>query len=349
MTPHPAISSLHARVDPMQFESLKVFCDVARHRSFSQAAVVNQVTQSAVSQMIAQLENRMGVQLIDRSTRPLQLTTLGKTYFEGARAIWEQYNDLEASLRSAQARVEGVVQVAAIYSVGLGNMNQYVEAFSAHRTEAEVHIEYLHPDQVYARVLDGSVDLGLVSFPRRSSKLVTIPWRAEPMRFVCHPGHPFAGQDVIALGQLARQKYIHFSKDLMIRREIDRFLRAQKIGIHVLLEFDNIENIKKAIEIGAGVALLPEPTVGREVASGTLVARPLADADLARPLGIIYRRHAKLSGAAQEFLDLLCRDEHRQATAGADAANFFPDTPPQDRRPTRDNGHRNGRARRKKG
>jgi len=332
----------------MQFESLKVFCDVARHRSFSQAAVVNQVTQSAVSQMIAQLENRMGVQLIDRSTRPLQLTALGKTYFEGCKAIWDQYNELEASLRSAQARVEGVVQVAAIYSVGLGNMNQYVEAFVAGRPEAEVHIEYLHPDQVYAKVLDGSVDLGLVSFPRKSSKLTIIPWRDEPMRFVCHPRHPFAAQDSVALAQLQRQKYIHFSKDLMVRREIDRFLRARKVSVSVLLEFDNIENIKKAIEIGAGVALLPEPTLGREVTSGTLIARPLADADLVRPLGIIFRKHHKLSHAAQGFLELLCVDRPARPAEAVEAGTYAAGTEPKGPRPAHRNGNVNGRTHKKK-
>jgi DNA-binding transcriptional LysR family regulator len=289
----------------MQFESLKVFCDVARNRSFSQAAQVNQVTQSAVSQMVAQLEKRMGVQLIDRSTRPLQLTTLGKQYYEGCKALLEQYSELEASLKSAQARVEGSVQVAAIYSVGLGNMNQYVEAFVAGQPEAEVHVEYLHPDQVYEKVLDGSVDLGLVSFPRKSSKLTIVPWRDEEMLFVCAPKHPLASQTSVRLAQLAGLKYIHFSKDLGIRREVDRFLRSRKVSVSVLLEFDNIENIKKAIEIGAGVALLPEPTLRREVASGSVVALPLADARLVRPLGIIYRRHSKLSNAAQGFLELL--------------------------------------------
>jgi DNA-binding transcriptional LysR family regulator len=323
----------------MQFESLKVFCDVARHRSFSLAAAANQVTQSAVSQMIAQLEKRMGLQLVDRSTRPLQLTNLGRTYYEGCKAVWDQYNELESSLRSAQARLEGTVHVAAIYSVGLGNMNQYVEAFVAARPEAEVHIEYLHPDRVYEKVLDGSVDLGLVSFPHKSAKLVIMPWRDEPMLVVCHPNHPFARQQSVPIAQLARQKYIHFSKELTIRREVERFLRAHKVSVSVLLEFDNIENIKKAIEIGAGIALLPEPTLRREVASGTLVALPPADADMARPLGIIYRRHHKLTQSAQGFLDLLChpgavdqgQKEDRIHTIGTDSTQ--PDLAPRNGAP----------------
>jgi DNA-binding transcriptional LysR family regulator len=302
----------------MQFKPLKVFCDVARNRSFSQAAQLNGVTQSAVSQMIAMLEEDMGVQLIDRSTRPLQLTALGKTYYDGCKELLEQYNELEASLKSAQALVEGSVQIAAIYSVGLGNMGQYVEAFAVQAPEAQVHVEYLHPNQVYEKVLEGSVDLGLVSFPRKLTKLSVTPWREEPMVLACPPGHPLAEHASVSLERLGEFKYVHFSKELGIRREVDRFFRAHKVSVDVALELDNIENIKKAIEIAAGVALLPEPTFSKEVASGTLVAVPLADAALARPLGIIYRRHHKLSLAAQRFLDLLC-NRATNGTLGAPA------------------------------
>src|ERR1700741_4966187 len=123
----------------MQMASLKVFCDVARHRSFSQAAQANEITQSAVSHIVSQLERRMDVQLIDRSTRPLQLTGLGQTYYEGCKALLEQYGELEASIRNAQEDLAGTVQVAAIYSVGLGDMGQYVQRFTHDQPRAQVY------------------------------------------------------------------------------------------------------------------------------------------------------------------------------------------------------------------
>src|SRR5271166_5497100 len=174
----------------MQIESLKVFCDVARHRSFSQAAQVNAITQSAASQVVSQLEKRIGVQLIDRSTRPLQLTPLGQTYYDGCRLLLEQYTELEASIRTAHAQLAGTVHVAAIYSVGLGDMGQYVQKFKAEHPDVSVYLEYLHPDRVYEKVCDGAADLGLVSFPRRSPKLDSVPWREEEMVLACSPVHP---------------------------------------------------------------------------------------------------------------------------------------------------------------
>jgi DNA-binding transcriptional LysR family regulator len=294
----------------MHLESLIVFCDVARYRSFSQAAAANGMSQSAASQIVLQLEKRMGdVQLIDRSTRPLQLTPLGQVYYEGCKGLVEQYVELEASIRKAHSQHLANVRVAAIYSVGLGDMGQYVERFTAAQPNAAVHIEYLHPDRVYEKVFDGTADFGLVSFPRKSRQLTALPWRQEPMVLTCSPHHALAQLKAVPPAQLAGQRYIGFDKGLVIRRQVDRFLRQQGVTVEIALEFDNIENIKQAIEIAAGVALLPEPTLRREVQAGTLVAVPLAGCQMVRPLGIIHRRQHRLGGTARRFIDLLRRPD----------------------------------------
>lgn len=289
----------------MHVETLKVFCDVARLRSFSQAAQANDVTQSAASQAVRHLERRLGVQLIDRSTRPLQMTTLGKAYYEGCKGLVEQYLELEASIRSASSELALTVQVAAIYSVGLSDMGHHLERFRALHPEAKVHVDYLHPDQVYERVRDGTADLGLVSFPRAARDLVVLPWREEPMVLACPPEHPLARVREVRPADLEGVAYVGFEKGLTIRRVVDRFLREQGVTVEVELEFDNIENIKKAVAVAAGVALLPEPTFRDEVEAGTLVAVPLAGGQLVRPLGILRRRQGRLSATALRFIELL--------------------------------------------
>jgi DNA-binding transcriptional LysR family regulator len=293
----------------MQIESLKVFCDVIRLRSFSLAAQAHDLTQSGASQIVLQLEKRLGVQLINRSTRPLQVTPLGQVYYDGCLALIRQYDELEAAIRNAQAQIASTVRVAAIYSVGLGDMGHFVERFTALHPNVRVHIDYLHPDRVYEGVLDGTADLGLVSFPRKLRELTTLPWRQEEMVLTCAPDHPLAEQPQVTPRQLAKEKYVGFTKELVIRRQVDRFLRDHGVSVDVALEFDNIENIKKAVEISAGVALLPEPTVRKEVLAGSLVAVPLVDCHFVRPLGIIHRRNHKLSSTAQRFIDLLCQAE----------------------------------------
>jgi DNA-binding transcriptional LysR family regulator len=299
----------------MQFEALQVFCDIARCRSFSQAAAAQQppLTQSAVSHIVHQLEKRLGVQLINRSTRPLQLTPLGQAYYQGCKQLVERYLELEASIKQGRPQLTATVQVAAIYSVGLGDMGQYVERFTAEQPFARVHVEYLHSNRVVEKVRDGSADLGLVSFPRKSRDLVVLPWREEEMVLACQPSHRLARQMSVRLAQLAGEKYIAFDKELGIRRQVDRFLRQHNVPVEVELEFDNIENIKKGIEVAGGVALLPEPTLRQEVQAGLLVARPLMGCRFVRPLAIIYRRQNRPSPAAQRFIDLLLENGNSEA------------------------------------
>jgi DNA-binding transcriptional LysR family regulator len=289
----------------MQLEALKVFCDLASLRSFSKAAAANQVSQPTVTRLIHQLEDRLGGSLIDRSRRPLQLTPLGMAYHAGCKRLLEEYAELEASLRGDRAALTLTVRVAAIYSVGLSDMGQYTERFAAEYPHARVRLECLHPKQVRERVLDGTADLGLLSYPGRPRELSVLPWREEEMVVACAPDHPLAGQGGVGPERLHGEKFVAFESGLAIRREVDQFLRRHGAEVEVVLEFDNIENIKKGIEVGAGVGILPEPTLRREVQAGTLQAVRLSGCRLLRPLAIIHRRHHPLSSAAQSFVDLL--------------------------------------------
>jgi DNA-binding transcriptional LysR family regulator len=293
----------------MQFEALQVYCDIARLHSFSQAAQANGLTQSAASQVVRQIEKRLGTTLINRSIRPLQLTTQGQLFFDGCKDLVEKYRELEAAVRHAPLDVATSVQVAAIYSVGLRNMNQYVRLFSHEYPRASVHIEYLHPDRVYERVLDGSADLGLVSFPCRSRDLLATPWRDEPMGVVCFPSHPFARRRTLAPSELHNQPFVHFDRDLAIRRKVDQYLRQLGVRPRIQAEFDNIENIKHAVDMQTGIAFLPIPMVAREVKAGTLVVVPLDAPPLVRPLAIIERRRSRISSLAQRFRQLLLQTE----------------------------------------
>ncbi len=299
-----------------QLAELKVFCDVASLRSCSEAAKVNNLPQPTVSRWIHNLEESLGGLLFDRTKRPMQLTPMGQAYYEGCKRLIEQYLELEASLRRSFIGQAISVRVAAIYSVGLWDMGQYVERFEAEHPHARVHIDYVHPDQVYQRVLEGTVDLGLVSFPGRLRELKVLPWREEEMVVVCSPAHPLAQLETVQPDQLDGQKFVTFDKDLVIRREIDRFLREKRVEVEVVHTFDNIEHIKKDVEIGGGLALLPEPTLREELQAGTLRALHLEGCRLVRPVGIIHRRQPP-GNAALAFIELLRSAENGQAAAGS--------------------------------
>ncbi|HEY5311571.1 MAG TPA: LysR family transcriptional regulator [Pirellulales bacterium] len=300
----------------VHLKSLKIFCDVVRQRSFSRAAQENDISQSGASQVVHQLEEGLGVRLIDRSKRPFVLTPEGEAYYEGCRTIVERYFLLEDKVRTLHQEVVGRVRVASIYSVGLHHMNHYLQEFLTAYPKANVRLEYLHPDRVYQSVEDDIADMGLVSYPKSSRTVQAIQWRKEPMVLVCSPSHHLATHSSVSLRDLHGEKMIGFDQGLTIRGEIDKVLSFHRAEVRVVMEFDNIETIKRAIEIDAGVGLLPEPTVLREVAAGSLVAVPLKGQELVRPLGIIHRRGKELSSTAQRFIELLKREGQAIPSAG---------------------------------
>ncbi|MCY3022144.1 MAG: LysR family transcriptional regulator [Planctomycetota bacterium] len=289
----------------MNLETLRLYCDIVRMRSFSRGARAHQITQSAASQSIQQLEHDLGVQMIDRSRRPFAVTPQGRRFFDGVRVLLSDYGKLEAEIKRTGNTLAGPVRVAAIYSVGLYDLSRYMQRFMTDYPQVKVRLEFLRPNKVYDAVVNEEADLGIMSYPRKDRTVNTIPWRAERMVFVCQPGHPLASKQLITASDLEGQKFIGFDADLPIRKAIDRSLKLQHSHVSVVMEFDNIETIKQAIEVGAGISILPEPTVRREVEAGRMTSIPLAMSELVRPVGIIYRRHKPFTPTVQRFVQLL--------------------------------------------
>ena len=271
----------------MQLESLKIFCDVVRWASFSRGASENGISQSSASQVVHQLEVRLGVKLIDRSKRPLVPTTHGKVYYDGCKDLVGRYLEVENRVKALEddRNLAGTVRVASIYSVGLHHMSRYVERFREIYPEVTVRLEYLHPTRVIESVIDGDAELGLVSFPRKWPELTAIPWREEEMVLAVHPSHRFAGLEEVAAEQLDGETFVGFETELPIRRAVDRFLRKHGVHVRVALEFDNIETIKRAVEVPSGVAILPAPTLVGRGQGGDAPLRPVPRPPAGPPAG----------------------------------------------------------------
>lgn len=302
----------------MHIRSLKIFCDVVDRRSFSRAADDNGISQSSASQVVHSLEQRLGVLLLDRSTRPFVLTPEGQRYYDGCRQLVKRYGELEEEVRALHDAEARSLVVASIYSVGLHHMSAFMQRFTAEHPRAKVQLEYLHPHRVYEEVEKGDADLGLVSYPKQSETIAALPWRKEPMVVVTPPDHPLTRQMTAAgvgpssaraaLADLNGLPFVAFEEGLAIRGEIDRALARQGVHVHLELEFDNVETIKRAVEAGAGVSILPRPCIDRELALGSLAVVGIADEAVCRALGIIHRRDRQLSELARHFIGLLQAD-----------------------------------------
>jgi DNA-binding transcriptional LysR family regulator len=288
---------------------LRLFREIGGSKSISKGAVHCGVSQSAASQHVKEVERRLGVGLFDRGRRPLELTPAGKVYYEFCREVLRREEEFVRALQDLKGSVEGAVRVASIYSIGLSEMSRLQEAFAVRHPAAQLHVEYQRPDKVYEAVRDESVDLGLVSYPAASREIAAIPWRKEKMQVAVPPSHPFAARDELYPADLNGQDFIGFDEDLSIRRELDKFLRANGAAVNVAMHFDNIQTIKEAVALGSGISILPARTMQAEIAQGRLVAVKLHAPELLRPVGVLHRRRKKFNAATQSFLDLLLAAE----------------------------------------
>ena len=299
----------------MNLYTLKLYCDVARLRSFSRGATASGVSQSAASQAIQQLEAELDAVLLDRSRRPLLPTEEGRGFHEACRTLLQGFDKARADLAASRQRVEGTVRVAAIYSVGLHDMSRHMQPFMAAHPQARVLLECLHPHKVVEAVLNDEADVGILSYPTATRALEVLPLRSEPMVVVTHPSHRLARKRRVAPADLNGEAFVAFDHDLAVRRAIDRALKQHSVRVNVVMEFDNVETIKQAIGIAAGISILPRPTVLKEVEIRTLAAVPLAIPGLVRPIAIIHRRGKRLTPAVARFIELLQKADDASAEA----------------------------------
>jgi DNA-binding transcriptional LysR family regulator len=289
----------------MQIESLKVFCDLAETESFTKAAQINQVTQSAVSQQISSLERLFKSLLIERSKKHFRLTREGQVLYDYSKQVVQTYNSLLSKLQEIKDIISGTIRVATIYSIGLHDLPPYLKKFLKAYPTVNVHVEYRRANQVYDDVIGNVVDLGLVAYPMRDSKLEIYPLRKDPLVLICHPQHPFAKNKTLKLKNLTGQNFIGFEPDIPTRRALDKLLKDHAVQVRHVMEFDNIETVKRAVEIDAGVAIVPKGTVVQEVAKQTLAQMALDDGEFFRPLAAIFKKNKVLSPAMKEFLEVL--------------------------------------------
>ena len=289
----------------MQIESLKVFCDLTETESFTKAAQVNNVTQSAVSQQISALERTFKSLLIERSKKKFRLTREGQVLYDYSKQIIQTYDSLNNKLAELKDIISGTIRVATIYSIGLHDLPPYIKKFMRNYPTVNIHVEYRRANQVYDDVLSNVVDLGLVAYPVKDSKIDIVPLRKEPLVLICHPQHPFAKQKTIKLKQLSGQKVIGFEPDIPTRKALDKIMKEHGVEVKHVMEFDNVETVKRAVEIDAGISIVPMGTVAQEISKQTLTAVNIEDGDFFRPLAAIYKKNKVLSPAMKQFLAIL--------------------------------------------
>ena len=285
----------------LHLDLFKVFCDLAWTQSFSKTAGLNYLTQSAVSQQLAFLERHFGRKLVDRGEGRFALTQAGTTLAEGGRAILKTYQGILDKV-SRPMDVSGAVRIETVYSLGLYGLSLQEKTFIQRYPKANLHIKFERSDQIYLDVVHEVCDLGIVACPWTHPLIRIIPFTKEKLAAICRPGDPVASGKKVRLQDLHGRDFIAFNRDIPTRKLIDDMLREHKTVVRVIQEFDNIETLKRCVEAGRGVSIIPENTVLQEVRRKSLAARPLAGGPFYRSTGILCRKDRELPIAVKEFI-----------------------------------------------
>ncbi len=288
----------------MQLEALKVFCDLNETESFTKAAQINSVTQSAVSQTLSALERRFKSPLIERSKKNLRPTAEGEVLYDYSKKILRIYDAFQSRLQELKGIISGTFQVATVYSIGLYELPPYVKRFLQDYPSVNVKVAYRRANEVYEDILGNVADLGLVAFPEPNAKLESVLFRKDSLVLACHPQHGLAKKKVVKLKTLNGLKMVGFEPDVPSRKAVDKMLKDQGVKVEYVTQFDNIETVKRAVEIDSGVAILPEETIRGEVANQTMTSVRL-EGNHFRPLAVIYKKDKVLSPAMKKFIELL--------------------------------------------
>ena len=289
----------------MHIQNFKTFCDLVETKSFSKAARLNEVTQSAVSQQLKAMESHYDMLIIDRNQKKFRLTPQGTALYSTFKEILALYEKLNCEIQEMRNIVSGTIQISTVNSIGLHELPPYLKSFIREFPSVNTRVEYRRANLVYEDVLHGTADLGLVAFPVSHKELVSSVFAQDELIVAMNPDHPLAKKKKVRVKDLQGEEFIAFERDIPTRKATDEILSNAGVEVSVVMEFDNVETVKRALEIKAGIAILPGNTVANEVERDQLAACKLEDGKHVRPLAVIHKKNRMLTPALRSFVDLM--------------------------------------------
>jgi DNA-binding transcriptional LysR family regulator len=287
----------------MHLADLQAFLTVAAERSFSSAAKKLHRTQPAVSQAVRRLEDELGERLFDRSTRDGRLTDAGAVLHDYALRLMRLSAEAAGAVRELQDLRRGRVVVGA-NEAAVHSLLPIVERFRQSHPQAEVEVRRVPARQIGQEVLQRTLDFGVLTFQPAERGLLSFSLGADELVMLTNPGHPLARRREVTMEELGRQTVIAHNDPSPARERVLRLFERRHAPINIQIALPSLDGIKRAVEMGLGVALLPRRCALTEIARGHLVAVVVPELRAPRHVRFVYRRAGEVSHAAAAFLEI---------------------------------------------
>ena len=285
----------------MDLSELQVFLTVATERSFSRAAASLNRTQPAVSQAVRRLEDELGERLFDRSSKGGQLTEAGTILLDYARRLTRLRKEAEGAVRELQDLRKGRVLIGA-NEAAVHVLLPVIERFRKAHPQAQVEVNRVAARQLSTEVLNRSLDFGVLTFPPRDRGLSSVALGEDDLVMLTHPSHPLARRRQITMEEFGRQTIIAHNDPSPARDRVLRLFEQRHAPINIQIGLPSLDGIKRGIEMGLGVALLPRRCAVAEIKRGQLCAVKVPRLRSPRDVRLIHRASGEMTHAAEEFL-----------------------------------------------
>ena len=294
----------------MTFEDLRVFSTVAAERSFSKAARKLKRTQPAVSQAIRRLEKDSGERLVDRSSRDGALTDAGQLLLDYANRLLRLADEASGAVAELRDVKKGRVLIGANEGA-VHAVLPLIDAFHREYPGILVDVRRVAARQTSQEVLLRTLDFGVLTFAPPEKELQSVVLGSDELVLLVPPSHPLAGRGDITMEEMGRQTIIAHNDPSPAREQVLRLYEQRHAPLNICMSLPSLDGIKRAVEMGLGVALLPRRCAQEEIARGQLMAVHVPELRSPRELRFVYRRDGDLSHAAKAFLEVARRHAKR--------------------------------------
>jgi DNA-binding transcriptional LysR family regulator len=285
----------------MDINQLEVLVTVAREKSFSRAAEVLDRTQPAVSQAIRRLEMEVDEKLFDRSSKDGTLTSAGETLLDYARQMLNLRHSATMALREMRNLHSGKVTISANEHT-VFYLLPVIEAFRRQHPMIKIEVQRGVASRIPNQITAREVELGVISFKPNDNSLRSVSVMTDELLLIVSPKHPLAGRSSVSVVDLADETFIAHNAPSPYRQRVIETFAKYDTRLNISVELPSLEAIKRLVETGIGIALVPKLSAKVEIELGQLHGLSVREMKLERKLNIVYRKNSVLSHAAEEFL-----------------------------------------------
>lgn len=302
----------------LTIKQLKAFEAIARHLSFSRAADALYLSQPAVSMQIKQLEESIGLPLLEKQGKRLSLTDAGRETLHYSRAMLQQLQDLESALDEMKGLSRGHLTIAVV-STASYFMPHLLAKFIREHPKINVSLSVANRDSVMQQITDNTADLAIMGQPPDEAELISDPFMDNPLVVIAAPDHPLAKQKKIPARQLAAETFVLREHGSGTRGVVERFFASHDLPLPAHMEMDTNEAIKQSVSAHIGIGIISRHGIDLELETHRLCVLDAAGFPILRHWHIVHRKDKRLSVAARAFQAFLLAEARQAETPVAKA------------------------------